>query len=181
MTDLVIDLAVAALSCLSQAVSGLPGTPANICYRVGLDVAHDLDMVNDLCCEGLAYVALGDTYPSSASFPDQDIIRQANAVCPPVSWAQTLKFGIVRCIPVVMDDFGTMPSCADWNTAALQNMYDSIALRRTACCFREFISNNTGLLEGMSVVIDRQTQGSPIGGCVERSMTINVQMPNCDC
>jgi len=181
MTDPVIQLAVAALSCLSQAVTGLPGAPANICFRVGLDVAHDLDMVNDLCCEGLAYVALGDTYPSSTSFPEQDIVRQANAVCPPVSWGQTFKFGIVRCVPVVMDDLGTMPSCADWNAAALQNWYDSIALRRAACCFRAFFTNNIGLFEGMSVVIERQTQGSPNGGCVERSLTITAQMPNCDC
>lgn len=181
MTDPVIDLAVAALSCLSQAVTGLPGAPGNVCFRVGLEVAHDLDMVNDLCCEGLAYVALGDTYPSSQSFPEQDIIRQANAVCAPVSWAQQFKFGIIRCVPVMLDDLGTMPTCADWNTAALQNFYDSIALRRTACCFRQFISSSQGLLEGMSVVIERQTQGSPAAGCVERSLTITVQMPNCDC
>jgi len=38
-----------------------------------------------------------------------------------------------------------------------------------------------GLFEGMSIVIERQTQGSPNGGCVERSLTITVQMPNCDC
>lgn len=181
MTDPVIDLMVAALSCLTQAVTGLPGTPDNICYRVGLEVAHDLDMIDDLCCEGLAYVALGDTYPSAQSFPEQDIIRQANAVCAPPSWAQQIKFGIVRCVPVMMDDHGRMPTCANWNTAALQNFYDSIALRRTACCFRQFITSNAGIFEGMSVVIERQTQGSPNGGCVERSLTITVQMLNCDC
>lgn len=181
MTDPVIELAVAALSCLQQAVTGLPGAPANVCFRVGLEVAHDLDMTADLCCSGLAYVALGDTYPSAQSFPEQDIVRQANAVCAPPSWAQQFKFGIVRCVPVMRDDFGTMPTCADWNTAALQNFYDSIALRRTACCFRQFFTTNQGLFEGMSVVIERQTQGSPNGGCVERSLTITAQMPNCDC
>jgi hypothetical protein len=33
----------------------------------------------------------------------------------------------------------------------------------------------------MSIVIDRQIQGNPSGGCVERFMTLTVQFPNCDC
>jgi hypothetical protein len=33
----------------------------------------------------------------------------------------------------------------------------------------------------MSVVIERQNQGTPQGGCVERSMSIVAQIVNCDC
>lgn len=179
--DPVIVLADVALTCLTQAVTGVPGAPANICYRVGSEIAHDIDLINDLCCEGLAYVALGDTYPSSNSFPEQDIIRQASTVCAPPSWAQQFRIGIVRCVPVVMDDTGAMPTCADWNAAALQNMWDSVALRRAACCIRSYMASNNGFFLGMSVVIERQVQGNPLGGCVERYFTVALQFPNCDC
>jgi hypothetical protein len=180
--DPVFVLADAVLSCLTDAVTGIPGAPANICFRVGTEIAHDIDVINDLCCEGLAYVALGDTFPSSDSFPEQDIIRQSNTVCAPPAWAQAFRIGIIRCVPVVMDDTGAMPTCADWNTAATQNMWDSVALRRAACCIRNYFANaaNSFFL-GMSIVIERQVQGSALGGCVERYMTITLQFPNCDC
>jgi hypothetical protein len=179
--DPVIVLAQVALSCLSDAVTGVPNPPANICYRIGSEIAHDVDLVRDLCCEGLAYVSLGDTFPSSDSFPEQDIVRQANTVCAPPSWAQEFRLGIIRCVPVVIDDFGSMPTCEDWNTAALQNMWDSVALRRAACCIRNFFTDDSGFFMGMSVVIGRQSQGTPLGGCVERSLAISLQFPNCDC
>ena len=178
--DPVIFLADIALTCLNQAVTGVPNPPANICYRVGSEVAHDVDLVHDLCCEGLAYVSLGDTFPSSSSFPEQDIVRQANTACAPAAWAQQFRVGIVRCVPVVMDDTGAMPTCADWNAAALQNMWDSVALRRAACCIRSFMVSNEGFFLGMSTVMERQIQGNPLGGCVERYFTIMLQFPNCD-
>ena len=74
-----------------------------------------------------------------------------------------------------------MPSCNDWTLAYYQNIADIIALRRTACCLRSWFMAQTGMLEGMSFVIQDQAQGSPQGGCVERSMTLAFQMPNCDC
>lgn len=179
--DPVIFLADIALLCLTQAATGVPNPPANFCYRVGSEVTHDVDMFTDLCCEGLGYVSLGDTYPSSGSFPEQDIVRQANTVCAPPAWAQAFKVGLVRCVPVVNNELGTMPTCADWNAAALQNMWDSVALRRASCCIRSYIANNEGFFLGMSVVIERQIQVNPLGGCVERYFTIILQFPNCDC
>jgi hypothetical protein len=80
-----------------------------------------------------------------------------------------------------MDDLGAPPTCDDWHTAAQQNMWDSVVLRRTACCIRSYITHNSGFFMGMSVVIERQTQGSPLGGCVERALTMMLQFPNCDC
>jgi len=179
--DPVYQFSAQALACLSSVTAALPNPPGNVCYRVGGEVVHDIDMARDLCCEGLAYVSLGDTYPSSSSFPEQDIIRQANTVCPPPAWAQQLKLGIIRCVPVVMSDTGAMPTCTDWTTAWEQNVVDTIALRQVACCLRVWLMSQTGLLEGMSMVIERQTQGSPLGGCVERSVVLSLQQPNCDC
>jgi hypothetical protein len=43
------------------------------------------------------------------------------------------------------------------------------------------LSDPTGFFEGMSVVIDRQVQGPPLGGCIERYVNVQVQFPNCDC
>lgn len=177
MTDPVFDMSQAALDCLTMAATGNPGAPGLFCMRVGLEVIHDIDMVEDLCCTGLGYVTLGDTWISSNSFPEQDIVRQANAVCPPPAWGQTIKMGLVRCIPV-MGENGSMPTCEEYTAAHIQNVYDSISLRRAACCLRTWVQTN---FLGMSVVIQRQTQGAPLGGCVERSVTIDIQFPNCDC
>lgn len=183
MTEPTITLADQLLSCLSQAVTGSPNPPGSVCLRVGSQVAHDLSQWEDLCCEGLGYVSLGDTYPSSDSFPEQDIIRQANTTCAPPSWAQAFKVGIIRCVPVTTPSGAGFapPTCAQWTAAAYQNMYDSASLRRTVCCFREWLRNQTGFFLGMSLVIERQIQVDPNGGCVERYVTITVQFPNCDC
>lgn len=180
LNDPAYRFATQALSCLqlNYPVSGF--VPGQFCVRVGTSVTYDIDTMLDLCCEGLGYVLLGATYPSSDSFPEQDIVRQARAVCPPVAWAQSIQVGIVRCIPTVVDDLGGMPSCDDWNLAFQQNVADIIALRRMACCMRAWVQSQDDLL-GMSVVIERQTQGTPQGGCVERSVTISLQQPNCDC
>jgi hypothetical protein len=167
------------LACLCEQTAQQPNPPQHCCFRVGTEVAHDAGINVDLCCEGIAYVMLGDTFPSSGSFPEQDIVRQADAKCPPPTWAQVFKVGIIRCVPV--GDGFNPPSCTEWNEAALQNVADSIALRRTACCFRQFIITNNEQFLGMSVVIERQSQGPIAGGCVERSMQITAQIPNnCD-
>lgn len=180
-SDPTYQVAAQALACL-QATYPVSGyMPGEFCMRVGTTVTYDLDLFRDLCCDGLGYVLLGGTSANSTSFPEQDSVRQANSVCAPASWAQSMTVGILRCIPVVVDDEGSMPSCNDWTLAHYQNIADIIALRRTACCLRAWYMNQTGLLDGMSIVMGPQTQGSPQGGCVERSMTIEFQIPNCDC
>lgn len=171
-------LLVEALDCLCTQVNLIPNPPAICCFRVGTEVIHDVGVTQDDCCAGIAYVAMGDLYPSSESFPEQDIVRQANSTCAPATWGLYLKVGLIRCIPV--GDQNPLP-CADWNQAALQNLYDTIALTRTACCIREYVIRRNTRFAGMSVVIDRQVQGNPLGGCVERFFTIAVQIPNCEC
>lgn len=165
------------LRCLCEKASAQPNPPQHCCFRVGNEVAHDAGILEDLCCEGLAYVSLGGTYPSSDSFPEADIVRQANSSCAPPTWAQEFQVGIIRCVPT--GNQFLPPSCEEWNAASRQNVVDAQTLRRVACCIRNFVMANE-LLFGMSIVIDRQIQGTPQGGCVERSMKITIQIPNCD-
>lgn len=178
--DPVYQFAFQALACLQATypVSGF--APQRFEFRVGTSVTYDIDQYEDLCCPGLGYVMLGETYPSSSSFPEQDIVRQANTVCAPPAWAQRITVGIIRCIPVVIDDQGTMPTADDWLEAFYKNVADVMALRATACCLRTWLTEQTGQLLGMSMVIENQTQGSPQGGCVERTLTFALQHPNCD-
>lgn len=167
------------LTCLCEQANRQPNPPAICCFRVGTEIAHDAGILEDQCCEGIGYVALGDTYPSSESFPDADIIRQANSACAPATWAQVFQVGIIRCAPVGNEFRG--PNCTEWNDAGRQNVVDQQTLRRVACCIRDFVISNDGAFMGMSLVIDRQVQGNPQGGCVERTMKITAQFPNCDC
>lgn len=196
--DPIFAVAQAALTCLTNAivtVTGLaaaagPGfawsAPNSTCYRVSTQIPFDMDKYQDMCCEGLGYVAIGGTWPSAEQFPEQDIQRQAQSVCAPPSWAQEVRMGLVRCLPVGTQGTGAaefgMPTCTEWTAAAIENMWDSVVLRKAMCCFRAAIRNYPGgFFEGMSVVIDRQIQGPPLGGCVERYVNSTVQWVNCDC
>lgn len=172
--DLTLELAAALLACLCTAVSGQPDPPQHCCYRVGTEPVHDigLDQV-DLCCEGLAYVLMRDNYPSSQSFPENDIVRQAQAPCDPPAWAVGFRVGIVRCVPVESD-------CTLYNAAFAQNVADMYSINRAMCCFRDYINSTTAFL-GMSLVVERQQQGSTSGGCTERYVNLVAQIPNLDC
>lgn len=170
-------MAEALLSCLSVAVSGVPGTPQHIAYRVGTEIAADTGQTIDICCEGLAYVALGDIWPSKG-FPDPDIAPQANVPCAPPGWGVAFKVGIIRCVPT-----GDVepPTDTEWATAFTQNLWDAQALRRTECCFRNWVRSREDALLGMSIVMGNQIQGPVQGGCIERFFMISAQFPNCDC
>lgn len=167
------------LECLCTYSQAAEGAPAHCCFRVGTEIAHDAGMLEDLCCEGIAYVSLGETYPSSESFPEADIVRQANSICAPATWAQSFQVGIIRCAPV--GNGFVPPGCTDWNAAARQNIIDAKTLRQVACCMRDFVVNNEEGLLGMSLIIERQLQGNPQGGCVERTMKLTAQFPNSEC
>lgn len=174
-----------ALLCLTQAITGNPNPPENICRRLDLLVAHDADLYTDLCCEGLAYVSFGDINPAwGPEFPDPSLALQANrGACPVPAWAVGIRMGVVRCIPTGTST--TMPSCGDWTDASEQQANDAQALRAAACCFsnaaRGLDETNQAMFFGMSVVIGTQQQVQIQGGCVERNVTITAQIPNCDC
>lgn len=180
--DLVPALYTALLDCLRGAVNSLPNPPSHIEPRVGTEVVYDMGQYTDLCCEGLGYAMLGDTWLSAGSFPDQEVILQINGSCAPPTWAQDFKMGIVRCSPAGQAD-GEPPTAAQWIAAAEQNLVDAHALRLASCCFREFVvtSLQGTIYDGMSVVINRQIQTNPQGGCVERYVGITVQFLNLEC
>lgn len=167
------------LACLCENAAAQPNPPGICCFRVGTEIAHDAGILEDQCCEGIGYVALGDSFFSSESFPEADIVRQADSACAPTTYAQEFQVGLIRCAPVGNEFRG--PNCTEWNAASRQNVVDAQTLRRVACCIRNFIIQNNDLFLGMSIVVDRQIQGNPQGGCVERSMKITIQFPNCEC
>jgi hypothetical protein len=167
------------LACLCAAVSGMPAAdqPRHCCYRVGTEPVHDVELdqmhPRDMCCEGLAYVLLRDNYPSSESFPDNDIIRQVQGACAWPAWAVGFRMGIVGCIPY---EFNCTPN----NAAFLANLRRMEAINTAVCCFREFIRTSERFA-GFNLVVERQTQGSTSGGCTERYVNLVAQIPNLDC
>lgn len=178
--DPLVELYTQALSCLCAAVNQQPNPPQHCAPRVGTEVVQDLGQYSDLCCEGLAYIMLGDTFLSTGSFPDQDIVLQIRGACAPPTWGQELRLGIVRCISAGGLN-GEPPTDDVWTEEAVQNLYDDQSLRQASCCIRNWVKSNQGQYTGMDVVIGRQVQGNPQGGCVERYVTITVQFPNLDC
>jgi len=174
--DLTLELSNALLACLCGAITGMPAgdQPRHCCFRVGTEPVHDIDLDQiDLCCEGLAYVLLRDNYPSSESFPDNDIIRQVQGSCAWPAWAVALRMGIVGCVPSTSD-------CDSNNAAFLSNLSRMQAINDAVCCFREFI-RTSDTFAGFNLVIERQTQGSTSGGCTERYVNLTAQIPNLDC
>lgn len=170
------DMATLLLSCLCQAVSGNANPPMNCCLRVGDQVVQDVDLTTDLCCEGLAYVTVGEIFPVVDSFPEASIVTQADQKCSFPSWAVNLKMGIIRCVPVGDPNTFNMPTCEDWTVAALQNLVDAQSLASAACCFKE----NWLILEpGFNVVLGSNNTSTPNGGCIERTISLIAQASVC--
>ncbi len=180
MTDTqTITIAQAVLNCLCTNLNANPNPPMHCCFRVGTEVAFDAGQQQDLCCEGLAYVTMGDIFPSVSSFPDQDIIRQVQGSCAPPAWAVQFDLGVIRCAPTGDENYP--PDCTDWGTAFTTMANDAQALRKTACCVRNWVMDPANNMIGMSVVLNRQSSSPIQGGCMERKMSLVVQMKNCDC
>jgi hypothetical protein len=177
--DYVLTLSEQLLNCLCTAVSGMPADdrPRHCCYRVGTEPVHDVELdqmhPRDLCCEGLAYVLLRDVYPSSESFPDNDIVRQIQGGCAWPAWAIGFRIGILGCLPPSFD-------CAPNNAAYLTNLRRMEAINAAVCCFRDYI-RVSDTFAGFNLVIERQVQGSTSGGCTERYVNLTAQIPNLDC
>lgn len=167
-------LASTMLACLCEAVAIRPNPPQHCCYRIGNEVVHDADIFTDLCCEGLAYVSLGEIFPVIDSFRARSLADQANWVCSYPSWSVGMKMGIVRCVPTGGQE---MPSCTDWNNAFTQHMNDTEALQEAACCFKQAWFT---LEPGFSVLLYQNQTTNPSGGCIERFMTFQVQAGVCE-
>jgi len=181
VSDLVREtIAPAILSCVTTEVALISTPPQHVRYTIGDEVSHDISLYGDLCCEGLAYVHLGPTFFSVDVFPEIDQIKQRSGDCAPAAWAQKFTVGIVRCAPT--GDLDEIVSDDEWNAAAVLNMEDAYALRRIACCARNWLVAQQGLvLDGMSFYVDQQNQVTPQGGCTERHVQLTVQFPNLEC
>ena len=170
----VIVLANAMLTCLCNALAVNPNPPDHCCLRVEPQIPQDLNQLTNICCEGLGYVSMGDIWPSSASFPENDIVRQANAVCPPPAWGVQFKVGVLRCAPDTSD-------CTEQRLAFEQEAHDAQALRKAVCCFRNYLQSGVDpQWLGMSFVVERQNKYVQ-GDCIDRFVWTNVQFLNCDC
>jgi hypothetical protein len=166
-------IASAVLACLCTAVNANPNPPLFCRYQIETDPPEDV-APDDLCCQGLAYVATGDLWPSTASFPDADVVRQVQGNCPPPAWGVEFRLGIMRCVP------GTdlIPSTAEQQAAFLQDLDDAQALRAASCCVRTIPASVPWLI-GFNVVVGRQSK-TVQGGCVNRFVPVSFQFPNCE-
>lgn len=149
----------------------LPDIPvANFCLIPGTEIAEDVDPLTgiDLCCEGLGWVRIADTYPSS-NFPEPD---QVTNKCFPVAWAQRYEVGILGCYPSAEH----MLDCTTKGTYALQDAARIQALKQVFCCFgnHDRVKKPGRLWTIESIVV----QG-PRGGCVSRVASVLVQLPKC--
>jgi hypothetical protein len=171
-------LLVNALNCLCEAAAARPNPPQHCSFRIGTTPPHDMGLDGDMCCEGLAYVTMTSIFPSSEGFPGPDTNYQASAKCAPLSWGVVLKLALVRCAPVGDQD---MIPDREWEEAMLQDVYDSWTLMAAACCTRAYVLSGSARFIGMSAIAGTVVQGDPLGGCVERSIEVTVQIPNCDC
>src|SRR5687768_14387744 len=90
------DLANTLLDCLTEALAANPNPPLRACLRVGEEVAQDISLYEDDCCEGLAYVKVNTMYPSD-NFPDPQERPRGN--CLTESWVVDLEMGVFRCAP----------------------------------------------------------------------------------
>lgn len=179
--DLVLTVAALLKQCLCDAFEANPVPPSECCYQLPGEPVMDFGVNENICCDGRAYVSVGDEWVSVNSFPEQDIVRQANSVCAPPSWGVDLRAGILRCVPVMGPTEGSAITCDQWDAAFLQQAYDSQSLRQAACCFRNAFVNLGSQYEGMSVVIGRMAGGQPQGGCSDRYMNFQFQIPSsCD-
>jgi hypothetical protein len=168
-----------ALECLCIKASIAPNPPRHCSFRIGSEIVHDLGEDTDLCCEGLAYVTMLQVFPSSEDFPTEDIAYQARSKCGPVSWGVELRMGLVRCAPV--GENGYIVQDRAWEAAALQGIYDTQTLISAACCLRNWVVREDAPMEGMSAIMGSVTEGTPNGGCIERNIDLNIQIPGCGC
>ena len=174
MTDSVIlPMANSLLACLAAQLALNPDPPADACLRAGDLVIHDVDAATSrdkVCCPGLAYVRIGNMFPSS-NFPDPDNEpSRANGGCFPVSWAVELVMGVVRCVPGMGSTAG--PTCADWTLAATHDANDLDAMRKALCCWGPTLPKTRLWLAQASTV-------EMTADCIERQMPLTVSVPKC--
>jgi hypothetical protein len=163
------------LDCLqAQFTTGDPdlATPVNFCWRSGEEISEDIDPWTgaDLCCEGLGWVRVGNTFPSS-NFPNPD---EVSVKCLPTGWAQVFEVGLLGCyVPGGQEH---MPTCAQHTTASVQDMARLRILKQALCCFdaTDWITKRGRLWTIQSIEVS-----GPRSNCISRVATILVNIPKC--
>lgn len=159
------------LTCLETQYDGVTGRPENFCLRAGEAISEDIDPIinRDLCCEGLGWVRMGASYPSS-NFPEPDAALKRNG-CLPLGWAQELEIGVLRCyLPNSMPE---MASCAQHTATAESFADDVMRIRHAICCWESTLPKGR-----LFQVVGIQPVG-PHGNCIQTVGVIQVQIPKC--
>lgn len=173
---IILPLANALLTCLETTATANPDTPAQFCLRAGGLVIHDVDAQGSLdkvCCPGLGYVRIGRNYPSSIDFPAPD---PRSDKCLSLARVQELFVGIVRCVPGMANPQG--PTCEDWTAAAVHDANDIQAIWDAVCCWTGMDAFRAVKSRPFSIIDSSVVQE---GDCIERFMTVLVQIPKCRC
>lgn len=173
MADTVIlPMANDLLACLAAQLALNPDPPADACLRAGDQVLQDVDAgtgIDKVCCPGLAYVRIGNMFPSS-NFPEPDSQPVKGNGCFPVGWVVELVMGVVRCIPGMGTTAG--PTCADWTSVATHDANDLDAMRKALCCWGPTLPRTRLWLAQVSTV-------EMSADCIERQLPLLVTVPKC--
>lgn len=160
MADEALTVANLLLDCLCKKLAVRENPPKLCCLRFGTDVTQDV-LPEDICCEGLGYVRIGEMFASSASFPEPDPADN----CQGAMWALELEMGVLRC--------GDPADCEAWNAGAAQHISDRMAMIEVLCCLKDSLERENLYLNTFV------GQGSPLtneGNCTGAVQTVTVQI-----
>lgn len=145
----------ALLGCLDTAVADLTNPPAIVAPRYGEQVVFDMAQNADLCCDGFAWVRMGNAVPESSNPAGCGML-----------WQLDLEMGLVSCAP--MGDDMNIVSELQHVTANATIVEGFMALRRAICCFRDLALYNFR--------VGPWQPAGPAGGCMGSSVTLTVQV-----
>jgi hypothetical protein len=151
------------MRCLCAAVLQNPKPPAICGFRIG-DTGNPLGgLLEDECCDGLAFVRVGRIYPTF-NVPNQN----PEAISCALEWAVELEMGIWRCVPV--GTASAPPSQAEWDQANTDQLNDWATLRDALCCFLTQRDQRSVGVEQWAPKSD------PDGGCFGSSLTLTAEI-----
>jgi hypothetical protein len=152
------------LNCLCNSLAQTANPVTNCCLRTGA-----LNGIgSDLCVCGMAWVRIGNIYPSS-QFPAQDTAPQ---LCGPYSNVLELEMGVSRCRP--QGDAMNPVDCEAETALAVVLANDREAMRQALCCAVGPLERDMWV-DGGSQPLEAQ------GSCIGTTHTLLVQIlcPSC--
>lgn len=118
----------ATLSALNAALAANPNPPKYSSIRPGIIPPQDLSSMDDLCCEGAAWVREVQLFPTAA-FPAP--LEAANRLCSdPPSYGAVIEMGVYRCVS--LGSMTDMITDDEWTQAVIQVTNDQEAMRVAA-------------------------------------------------